>query len=101
MQFDYNSFLAENIHEQIFKFTTEGMFWYSSILTYLFMFFQADKFMFSMQNLDQNGKPQLVIFWTSLLRNKSPEFTFNQFIDQFNHPVVSMLRGRQEPRINE
>jgi hypothetical protein len=101
MQFDYNSFLAENIHEQLFKFPTEGMFRYSSILAYLFVFFQTDKFMFSMQKLDQNGKPQPVIFWTSLLRKNSPEFTFNQFIDQFYHPVVSMLSGRQEPRINE
>jgi hypothetical protein len=40
MQFDYNSFLAENIHEQLFKFPTEGMFRYSSILAYLFIFFQ-------------------------------------------------------------
>jgi hypothetical protein len=51
--------LAENIHEQLFKFPTEGMFWYSSILAYLFVFFQTDKFLFSMQKLDQNGKPQL------------------------------------------
>jgi hypothetical protein len=29
------------------------------------------------------------------------EFNFKQFIDQFYHPVVSMLSGRQEPRINE
>jgi hypothetical protein len=26
-QFDYNNFLAENIHEQFSKFSTEGMFW--------------------------------------------------------------------------
>jgi hypothetical protein len=60
VQFDYNSFLAENIHEQLFKFPTKGMFWYSSILAYLFVFFQTDKFLFSMQKLDQNGKPQPV-----------------------------------------
>jgi hypothetical protein len=37
----------------------------------------------------------------SLLRKNSSEFCFKQFIDQFYHPVVSMLSGRKEPRINE
>jgi hypothetical protein len=37
----------------------------------------------------------------SLLRRNSTEFNFKQFIEQFYHPVVSMLSGRQEPRINE
>jgi hypothetical protein len=26
IQFDYNTFLAENIHDQLSKFATEGMF---------------------------------------------------------------------------
>ena len=81
MQFDYNSFLAVNIHEQLFKFPIEGMLWYYSILAYFFIFFQTDKFLFSMQKLDKNGKPQPVTSWMSLLRRNSPEFTFNQFID--------------------
>jgi hypothetical protein len=100
-QFDYNSFLAENMHEKLFKFPTEGMFRYSSILAYMFMFFQEDKFLFPMQKLDQDDKPQPVTSWTSLLRKNSTEFNFKQFIEQFYHPVVSMLSGRQEPRINE
>jgi hypothetical protein len=100
-QFDYNIFLAKNMHEELFKFPTEGMFWYSSILAYMFVFFQADKFIFHVQNMDQNDKPQSVTSWTSLLRKNSIEFTFKQFIEQFYHPVVSMLNGRQESRINE
>jgi hypothetical protein len=47
-QFDFNTFLADNIHEQFVNFGTEGMFIYSSILAYLFFFFQAYKFAFSM-----------------------------------------------------
>jgi hypothetical protein len=100
-RFDYNNFLAENMHDQLFKFPTEGMFQYSSILAYMFMFFQADKFLFPMQKLDQDDKPQPVTSWTSLLRKNSTEFNFKKFIEQFYHPVVSMLSGRQEPRINE
>jgi hypothetical protein len=93
-QFNYNQFLADNIHEQLFKFSTEGMFRYSSILAYMFIFFQADKFSFSLQKLDQDGNPQPVTSWTSLVRKNSSEFNFKQFIDQFYHPVVSMLSGR-------
>jgi hypothetical protein len=48
---------VENIHEQFSKFATEGMFRYSSILAYMFVFFQADRFSFSMQKMDKDGKP--------------------------------------------
>jgi hypothetical protein len=58
--FDFNTFLENNIHEQFINFTTEGMFWYSSILAYLFVFFQTDKFSFSMQNMDIDGRPQAI-----------------------------------------
>jgi hypothetical protein len=70
-QFDYNAFLEDNIHEQFSNFTTEGMFRYSSILAYMFLFFQADKFSFSMQKMDKDGRPQAVTMWTSLLRHNS------------------------------
>jgi hypothetical protein len=99
-QFDYNGFLAENLHEQLANFPTEGMFWYSSILAYMFMFYQADKFSFLMQKMDKDGKPQVVTLWTSLLRRNSIEFSFKQFIELFYHLVVSLLSGRPELRIN-
>jgi hypothetical protein len=100
-QFDYNKFMFDNIHEKLFKFSIEGMFRYSSILVYLFIFFQADKFPFSLQKLDQEGNPQPVTSWTSLVRNNSSDFNLKKFIDKFYHPPVSMLSGRTETRINE
>jgi hypothetical protein len=42
-----------------------------------------------------------VIAWTSLLKHNSTDFSFKEFINQFYHPVVSMLSGRPEPRIND
>ena len=57
MQFDYSTFLANNIHEQLVNFPTEGMFRYSSILAYMFIYFQADRFSFSMQKMDADGRP--------------------------------------------
>jgi hypothetical protein len=76
IQFDYITFLTKNIHEQLFKFATKGMFWYCSILAYIFTFFQEDKFSFPMQKMDQDDKPQFVTSWTSLLRRNSTEFNF-------------------------
>jgi hypothetical protein len=48
IQFEYNIFLAENIHDQLSKFTTEGMFRYSSILAYMFTLFKEERFSFLM-----------------------------------------------------
>jgi hypothetical protein len=61
----------------------------------------VDKFTFSMQKMDRDGRPQAVTAWTSLLRHNSMDFSFKQFIDQFYHLVVSMLSDRPEPRIND
>jgi hypothetical protein len=54
-----------------------------------------------MQKMDGDGRPQEVIAWTSLLIHNSTEFSFKKFIDQFYHPVVSMLNRIHEPRIND
>jgi hypothetical protein len=100
-QFDFSTFLADNIHEQFMNFGTKGIFKYSSILAYMFVFFQADKFSFFMQKMDADGRPQAVATWTSLLKHNSTEYSFKAFIDLFYHPVVSMLSDRLEPRIND
>jgi hypothetical protein len=54
-----------------------------------------------MQKMDGDGKPQATTAWTSFLKHNSTEFNFKEFIDQFYHPVVSMLSGRPEPHIND
>jgi hypothetical protein len=100
-QFDYSAFLAHNIHEQLVNFATEGMFRYSSILAYMFVYFQADRFNFSMHKMDADGNPQPVTVWTSLLKCNSVEYDFAAFIDQFYDPVVSMLTSVPEPRVND
>jgi hypothetical protein len=51
--------------------------------------------------MDMDGRLQVVTNWTSLLGQNSVEFSFKHFIKKFYHPVVSMLSGRPEPRINE
>jgi hypothetical protein len=100
-QFDYSTFLATNIHDQFMNFPTEGMFRYSSILAYMFLYYQPERFSFSMQKMDADGKPQPVTAWTSLLKRNSAEYHFAEFIDQFYHPVLGMLYGVPEPRVND
>jgi hypothetical protein len=101
VKFNFSQFLADNIHEQFLKFPTEGMFKYSSILVYMFIFYQADRFPFALQKLNEQGSPQSVIFWTSLVRKNSTEYSFKDFIDQFIYPATCLLSSSTEPRVSE
>ena len=58
-------------------------------------------FAVSLQKLDTEGNPQSVVFWTSLIRNDSIEFSYKDFIDAFFYPVVNMLSSSIQPRVNE
>jgi hypothetical protein len=100
-QFDYSTFLENNIHEQFVNFDTEGMFRYSSILAYMFIYFQADKFNFSMQKMDADREASARHSVDVSPEAKFREYDFTTFIDQFYHPVVSMLSGMPEPRVND
>jgi hypothetical protein len=101
IKFNFSQFLADSIHDQFFKFPTEGMFRYSSILVYMFLFYQSDRFPCALQKLNKEGSPQSVTSWTSLVRKNSTEYNFKDFIDQFIHPVVCLLNNNTEPRVSE
>ena len=49
--------MLEAIHDQFLKFSTERAFKYQSVLIYLFMFYQANKFQFPLQKVDEQGNP--------------------------------------------
>lgn len=97
--FNFSHFLADNIHEQLMKITTEGMFKYASVLLSIFIFQQGDKFPIALQKKDDQGVSQL-IEWTSLVRRNSMEFSFTDFIDRFIHTVAWLLNNQIELRIN-
>jgi hypothetical protein len=67
----------------------------------MFFFFHSYKFTCALQKLNQEGNPQSVTSWTSLVRKGSTKYNFKDFIDRFFHPVVCMLNKNTEPRINE
>jgi len=56
--YDFIAFIAETIHEQLVKFNTEEAFKYASVLVYLFIYFQGDKFPFPLQKHDEEGQQQ-------------------------------------------
>ena len=53
--FNFNQFIVDFIHDQFTKLTTEEVFSYASMLVYLFLYSQGDKFKFSLQKLDEEG----------------------------------------------
>lgn len=53
--YDFSQFLAEAIHEQFLKFNIKEVFKYTSIILYLFLYFQGNKFPFTLQKLDEEG----------------------------------------------
>lgn len=61
-KFDYATFLADKMHEQFMRLKNERVFKYSSILYHIFVYYQSDKFPFSVQKLDTKGNPMSVIF---------------------------------------
>jgi hypothetical protein len=101
VKFNFNQFIADNIHEKILKFPTEGMFKYSSILVYMFLLYQADRFPFALQKLNEQGSLQSVIFWISLVRKNSSEYSFKYFINQFIYLATCLLSSSTKPRVSE
>lgn len=99
--FNFSQYLADNIHEQLVKMPFEGVFKYSSVLFHMFLYFQSEKFALNLQKLDVEGNPQLVIFWTPLIRKYSSQSTYIDFIDSFIHPMVNLLNSSRQPRISE
>lgn len=86
--FNFSQFLEDAIHEKFINFTKEEVFQYSSVLVYMFVYSQADRFQFAMTKLNEEGEPQYVIFWTTLLMKDQKNFTYKKFIEMFVHPAM-------------
>lgn len=60
--YDYANFIANKMHDQFLRMSNERVFKYSSVLYHLFIYYQADKFPFTLQELDTRGHARPVIF---------------------------------------
>lgn len=81
------------------KFYTEGLFKYTFVLVYLFLFYQSERFCFPLQKMDSYENPQPVIHRTSLVRKNTTGFTFSDFVDQYLYVSYLLLINDVEPRI--
>jgi len=99
--YDFGHFIAETIHDKFVKFNTKEVFKCASILVYMFIYFQGDKFPFSLQILDEEGSPHSVIFWASMGMKEKQEFTYKKFIELFIHLTLSLMSSTPLPMINE
>lgn len=101
-KFDYATFIADKMHEKFMRLENERVFKYSSVLYHLFLYYQTDKFPFSIQNLDRRGNPRSVILWTSIFHySPSSPHPYIDFIDKFLHSVTTMLIGSPPSRISD
>lgn len=51
--------------------------------------------------MNDKGKPQLVIFWTTLVVKDKKDFSYKTFVEMFVHLAMSLLSGTIEPRISK
>lgn len=99
--YNYVQFIAERMHEQFTIMHNERVFKYSYVLYHMFLYYQSDRFTFTIQKLDTKGKPRSVIFWTPLYHMYSSPYTSTNFIDSFVHLVMTILIGSPPPRIRQ
>lgn len=98
--YDYAKFIADRMDDQFLRMSNERIFKYSSVLYHLFLYYQADKFPFTLQKVDTKGHLRSVIFWTPLIHKYDSPYPYIDFIDIFVHPIVTMLIGSPPPRIS-
>lgn len=51
-KYDYVAFIVDKIHDQFMRLENERVFKYSTVLYHLFLYYQIDKFPFSVHKLD-------------------------------------------------
>lgn len=98
--YDYAQFIAGSMHDQFLGMNNERVFKYSSILYHMFLYYQLEKFPFTLQKLDTKGQPRSVIFWTPLIHQYKSPYSYFDFIDLFVHPVMEMFTRSPPPRIS-
>jgi hypothetical protein len=99
-KFNYNQFLADQIHYQLSEFESLRSFRYQSYLVHLFLFFQATHFAsLGLRVKDEIGNPVSVIHWTSLIKKRHLNVGFSEYIDLFMSKSYEVIYSEIPPRI--
>lgn len=84
------------------RLENERVFNYFKVIYHLFLYYEFDKFPFSVHKLDTKGSPRSVIFWTSIFHYSSYyPYSYIDFIGQFVHHITTMLTGSSPRRISD
>lgn len=82
VKYNYASSIADKIHDQFMRLENERVFKFSTFIYHLILYYQLDKFPFSVMKLDTKGNPRFVIFWTSIFHKYfANTYSYNEFID--------------------
>ena len=100
VQYDYSTFIADNIHEKFMILERERVFKYTSYIYHLLLYYQSESFPVVLKKLDASGERRSVIFWSSVFHHISySPYTYCEFIDLFIYPATCLLSGDPPPRL--
>jgi len=100
--YDYATYIANKMHEQLMNLDRERVFRYTSYIYHLLLFNQHDQFPFSVKRLDAQGNQRSVVFWSSIFHSVTfSPYNYCEFIDLFIHPVMSLLLSSPPPRLTD
>jgi len=100
--YDYATYISNKIHEQLINLARERVFRYTSYIYHLILYHQHEKFPFQVKDLDAQGNPRSVVYWSSIFHYRSTNpYTYCEFIDLFIYPAVSLLLSSPPPRLTD
>jgi len=100
--YDYATYIANKIHEQLMDLARERVFRYTSYIYHLILYYQHEKFHFPMRRVDAQGNPRSVAYWSSAFHcSPYSPYTYCEFIDLFIHPAMSLLLSLPPPRLTD
>jgi len=99
-KYNFDKFIANKIHEKLYKVDREGIFKYSSYIYRMFLYYQSEAFQFPIRKLDSRGERRSFIFWSSIFHQvQDSPYSYCEFIDQFVYLVSCLLMRSPPPRL--
>ena len=102
VKYDYATFIANKIHEQLLNLERERVFKYTSYIYHLLLYYQYESFPVVLKKLDATGERRSVIFWSLVFHHVSySPYTYCEFIDLFVYPANCLLSTDPPPRLTD
>jgi len=100
--YDYATYISNKMHEQLINLSRERVFRYTSYIYHLILYHQHEKFPLHVKELDAQGNPRSVVYWSSVFHCRfNAPYTYCEFIDLFIYPAMSLLLSSPPPRLTD